>query len=111
MQIVDLQSLGHSSLHQAAAILVAAFKRDYPEAWPTLDDGIEQVHKSLEPGCIARCAIDESGKLLGWIGGIEGYEGHAWELHPLGVDPDFQGQGIGTKLVLDFEQQVLARGA
>lgn len=44
-------------------------------------------------------------------GGIEAYEGYAWELHPLGVHPDFQGQGIGTKLVQDFEQQVLARGA
>ena len=76
-----------------------------------MDDGIEQVHKSLEPGRISRGAVDVSGRLLGWISGIEAYAGHAWELHPLGVHPDFQGQGIGTRLVRDFEQQVLARGA
>lgn len=111
MKIVDLSTLGAAGRQEAAEILVAAFKRDYPEAWPTLGDGLQEVDEALEPGRISRAAVDNSGRLLGWIGGIENYEGHAWEMHPLGVHPDFQGQGIGTRLVQDFEQQVLARGA
>jgi len=103
--------LGESGRQQAAEILVAAFKHDYPESWPTLGDGLEEVDEALDSKRISRAAVDDEGRVLGWIGGIEGYHGHAWELHPLGVHPDFQGQGIGTKLVRDFEQQVLTRGA
>jgi aminoglycoside 6'-N-acetyltransferase I len=111
VQIVDLRSLGEAGRQQAAEILVLAFKQDYPEAWPTLDDGLREVDEALDAKRIARAAVDKSGKLLGWIGGIEAYEDHAWELHPLGVNPDFQRQGIGSALVRDFEEQVRAAGA
>jgi len=59
---------------------------------------------------LSRVAIDDDGVLLGWIGGIEHYNGHVWELHPLAVQPDKQGRGIGKALVEDFEEQVRLRG-
>ena len=50
------------------------------------------------------------GNLLGIIGGIPGYDGNVWELHPLAVQPSQQGQGIGRALVEDFEEQVRVKG-
>ena len=64
----------------------------------------------LEEGRIFRAAVDENGNLLGMIGGIPQYDGHVWELHPLAVQPNIQGQGIGRALVEDFEGQVRLRG-
>jgi aminoglycoside 6'-N-acetyltransferase I len=48
--------------------------------------------------------------VLGWIGGIEEYDGNVWELHPLVVRQDCQRQGVGRTLVADFERQVADRG-
>ena len=64
----------------------------------------------LESERICRAALDEQGNLLGIIGGIPGYDGNVWELHPLAVQPSRQGQGIGRVLVEDLEQQVRSRG-
>src|SRR4029079_15047846 len=50
-------------------------------------------------------------KLLGWIGGLPGYDGNVWEPHPLVVQPEHQPQGLWRALVADFEQQAAARGA
>lgn len=89
---------------------MAAFKLSHPSAWPSLTDGLRELDEALEPDRIARAAVDESGALLGWVGGIDAYDGNMWELHPLAVRPDLQLQGIGADLVRDFEAQVLARG-
>src|SRR6185295_10378019 len=37
-------------------------------------------------------------------------DGNVWELHPLVVKLDRQGQGIGRALVLDLEERVRERG-
>jgi aminoglycoside 6'-N-acetyltransferase I len=98
---------------QAAEILVAAFAENWPDAWPTLTDALEEVHEMLAGDRIMRVAITEehgAQKIVGWIGGIEEYDGHVWELHPLAVHPDFQGRGIGRALVIDFEVQVRQKG-
>ena len=60
----------------------------------------------MAPGKICRVALDEAGAVLGWVGGIPGYGGNVWELHPLVVRPDRQRQGIGRALVADLEAQV-----
>ncbi len=59
---------------------------------------------------ICRVTVDEKGNLLGLIGGIPGYDGNVWELHPLAVQPSLQGRGIGRALVEDFEEQVRWKG-
>ena len=90
--------------------MVDAFREHWPEAWPTLEDGLREVNEMLDEERICRTAIDSEGKLLGIIGGIPQYDGHVWELHPLAVQPNIQGQGIGRALVEDFEEQVRLRG-
>lgn len=110
MQIIDLTTDNEDFIQQAAQLLVAAFKTHWPDAWPDLEAARQEVQEALQPDRISRIAVDDQGLVLGWIGGISGYGGHAWELHPLVVHPDFQGQGIGQVLVADFEQQVSERG-
>jgi aminoglycoside 6'-N-acetyltransferase I len=110
IRIVSLSSDEHSLIHQAAQLLVDAFREHWPDAWPTLEEGLKEVEEMLESGRICRVAVDEEGNLLGIIGGIPGYDGHVWELHPLAVQPSLQGHGIGQALVEDFEAQVRARG-
>lgn len=111
MQIVDLKNAGASAKEQAARILVEAFKLSAPAAWPTMQAALQEVEESFGEDRISRAAMDESGRVVGWIGGIDAYDGHAWELHPLAVDPEFHGQDIGTALVQDFESMVRERGA
>lgn len=108
--IVDLASLDAAGRSQAAELLVLAFREDYPDAWPSLSDGQTEVEEALGSDRIARAAMADDGRVLGWVGGINSYDGHAWELHPIAVHPEFQRQGLGTALVLDLERQVKARG-
>lgn len=98
------------SIRQAAEILTAAFAGNWPHAWATPDEALDEVREALAPERICRAAFDEAGNVLGWIGGNAQYDGRVWELHPLAVRPDMQGRGIGRALVADFEQRVAARG-
>lgn len=108
--IRDLPPDSEPYIHEAAMLLVEGFREGWPEAWPTLDDALDEVREALEPGRIARMAVDDAGQLLGWIGAISEYRGRAWELHPLVVRPEAQGRGIGRALVEDLEAQLRPRG-
>ena len=110
MNIISFQSDNSHLIQQAAQLLVDAFCQHWPEAWSTFDEALKEVHEMLEAERICRIAIDDQGNLLGIIGGIPGYDGNVWELHPLAVQPNIQGQGVGRALVKDFEEQVHARG-
>lgn len=110
MKIVSLTPDQKSLVQQAAQILVEAFNICSPKAWPSLENGFDEVRKMLTNGRILRAALDREGNMTGWIGGIPQYDGNVWELHPLAVRPDQQGIGIGRQLVLDFEEQVRQRG-
>ncbi len=111
MKIISPAPDQDSLIQQAAQLLVDGFKEHYPEAWPTLEDGLVEVHEMLAAERIFRMALDEQGNLMGLIGGIPQYDGLVWELHPLVVKPDLQTKGVGHALVLDFEEQVRTRGA
>jgi aminoglycoside 6'-N-acetyltransferase I len=110
MQIIDLTPEREDLIRQVAQILVEAFAGHSP-AWTTLEEGLEEVRESFAEKRISRVALDDEGNVLGWIGGIEMYDGNVWELHPLAVSPAAQSKGVGRALVLDLEEQVRQHGA
>ena len=109
-KITTLQPDNDHLIQQAAQLLTDAFHEHWPEAWPTFDEALKEVYEMLAAERICRAAVDDHENLLGIIGGIPTYDGHVWELHPLAVQPNMQGQGIGRVLIKDFEEQVRARG-
>ena len=90
MKIITLSLDDDRLIQQAAQLLVDAFCEHWPDAWPTLDDGLKEVHEMLESNRICRVAVDSQANLLGIVGGIPSYDGFVWELHPLAVQPSAQ---------------------
>jgi aminoglycoside 6'-N-acetyltransferase I len=109
--IADLVPGDEEAVRQTAELLVKGFRDDWPEAWPDMDAALREVRESFGEDRISRVALDRSGVVLGWIGGIPSYDGNVWELHPLVVRPDLQRRGIGRALVADLEERVRERGA
>ena len=110
MKILTLSPENDPLIQQAGRLLMDAFREHWPDAWPTREEAMKEVHEMLENERICRVAVEEEGILLGIIGGIPGYDGNVWELHPLAVQPSQQGQGIGRALVEDLEEQVRLKG-
>jgi aminoglycoside 6'-N-acetyltransferase I len=110
MRIINLHPGYEQIIHQAAAMLVEAFKDHWPGAWPDMAAALEEVHESLGEDRISRIAVEDDGTVLGWVGAIKTYNGQVWELHPLVVSPSAQGKGIGRALVEDLEEKVGERG-
>ncbi len=110
MKIITVTKENETLIQQGAQLLVDAFREHWPQAWPSVDDGLREVHEMLEDDRILRAAVDNVGNLLGLIGGISQYDGNVWELHPLVVQPNLQRNGVGRALVEDFEEQVRLRG-
>jgi aminoglycoside 6'-N-acetyltransferase I len=110
LEIRDLQKGDEGTIDELAALLVAGFREQAPAAWPTMQSARREVRSSLGRGHLSRVARDGEGRVVGWIGGRRQYDGHVWELHPLVVRPDRQGQGIGPALVRDLERCVRERG-
>jgi aminoglycoside 6'-N-acetyltransferase I len=103
MRIVDLRPDDDSAIHQAGALLVEAFKEHWPNAWPDISSALDEVRESFGEGRLSRVAVDDEGSVLGWVGGIPGYGGKVWEVHPLAVHTAYQRRGIGRALLADLE--------
>jgi aminoglycoside 6'-N-acetyltransferase I len=110
MQIIDLKLKKACWIEPAASLLFDAFRVNWPDAWPTLEDAREEIGDAFSEDRIALGALSETGTLLGWIGAIPTYEGKVWELHPLAVDPQTHGRGIGRHLVEGLEAEIALRG-
>ena len=110
MHIVDLSKVNTTEVvQQLAAIVTQAFPG--ADGYPTLEIAQAEVMESLAEGRISLVALDEHGKVAGWIGAIEAYNGNCYELHPLVVRRDLRGQGIGRMLVETLEERVKGLGA
>ncbi|MGH9552991.1 MAG: GNAT family N-acetyltransferase [Terriglobales bacterium] len=110
ISIEDLRADQEERITRTAELLVAAFVKTSPSAWD-IHSARQEVRESLAPDRISRVALRHGTEVVGWIGGIPSYHGHVFDLHPLAVRPDMQGQGIGALLVRDFERIVYERGA
>ena len=109
MKIVDLALTDPSVRARCAELLVEGFAEHWPDAWPELDDAIEEVGECLGLGPV-RVALDGDA-VLGWIGAREEYRGHVWEIHPIVVDAGCRRSGIGRSLVGEIERLASAAGA
>nr|AAS90609.1 aminoglycoside 6'-N-acetyltransferase [uncultured soil bacterium] len=109
IHIQDLTADDETAIQQVAAMLTEGFREHWWDAWPTLEEAVEEVRESFTEERISRIARDSSGAILGWIGGQPTYA-EVWELHPLVVRVDQQRRGVGRLLVADLEQQVKERG-
>lgn len=110
MRIISLSPQEENLIQQTATLLLESFREHWSDAWPDMDSALQEVKASLGTDRISRIAVNEQGDVIGWIGGIKQYNGNVWELHPLVVRSDCQGQGIGRTLVRDLEDQVRERG-
>lgn len=110
-EIRSLSAADQETIVQVARVLVDAFREQSPNAYPTLDDALVEVQDSLATGRTSLVLVDATGQVIGWVAGECGYDGHAWELHPLAVRPDRQGEGWGRRLVLALEDVARAAGA
>lgn len=77
MIITDLSPEDQERIHQTARLLVEGFKTHWPKAWPDLKSALEEVQESFESGRISRVALGDNSVVLGWIGAIPEYDGHA----------------------------------
>ena len=110
VQIITLSPNDERAIEQVAALLIEGFKAHSPNAWSNIATALEEVRESSGEDRISRIAVDQSGEIIGWIGGLSHYDGNVWEIHPLVVKPNRQGSGIGQQLVHDFEALVRKRG-
>jgi aminoglycoside 6'-N-acetyltransferase I len=110
LKIINLPSDNLDLISQVSQLLFEGFKKHWPDAWPDLTSATREVHESFGEDRISRVAITDEGCVLGWIGAIQEYDGHAWQLHPLVVHPLHQGCGIGRALVVDLEDRIRQRG-
>ena len=108
--IADLRLDQVVKFQETTSMLYESFRTPVNAAVWDINDAFREVQDSMSPDCISRIAMDEYGRLLGWVAGASAYNGNVWELHPLVVHPSYRGQGVGRALVLDFEQRVKERG-
>lgn len=110
MRIINPDPDNETAIRQMAELLYESFREHHPEAWPTLEAALEEVRESFAEDRLSRIAVDDDGRVIGWIGGISQYDGHTWELHPLAVSQAARGRGVARALVNDLEEQVRQRG-
>jgi len=99
--IRNLRELDNKAHSEAARILFEALAHA-PSAWPDLTSAMDEVISFVKDDERLALVALEEGKVRGWIGAIRHSE-FGWEMHPLVVDPPYQRQGWGTRLVSALE--------
>ena len=108
MKIVDFATLTPAQFGEAARILREALVRNQ-DAYAGPGEAEAEVAKVIDDPERRGFAALDGEVLLGWIGAIGSYS-HAWELHPLVVDPMRQGRGVGRALVAALEDAARTAG-
>lgn len=107
-RFVDFPDLTKAQCAECARILKAALAH-VPTGYQQPGEAVAQVESFFtDPERFAFAAV-EGEAVLGWVGGIRTYP-HAWELHPLVVDPARQRRGVGASLVRELETRCAAQG-
>jgi len=105
---IPFEATSPAQREQAATILVAALAH-VPSAWRDMDAARAEVSTFVDDDERLAIAAVEDERVLGWIGAIC-HSSHAWELHPLVVDPAHQRRGCGTLLVDALEREARRTG-
>lgn len=108
-RIVDLSEDDADLVDQIAHMLLECFVEFSPTWLPTLEDAVEEVLESFEPGRRSRVLVDDEGDVLGWIGAFEDED--CWEIHPIVVATAHQRRGYGAILVDDIAALAKQSGA
>ncbi len=106
--LIDLKEASEELRRDAGRVLIEALAH-VPSAWKTPEEAGEEIAAFVKLS--TRCSIVacRGDKVLGWIGAIK-ESPHAWELHPLVVDPALQRTGLGTVLVFALERFAASKG-
>ncbi len=103
MDISPFERSNFAYRQELADLLTACFPHCYS------DSAMEEVEECLSEDRVALMAWT-GGRLVGFVGAAPHYGVTGWELHPLAVFPEYQGQGIGKALVKALEAEVFKRG-
>lgn len=109
VRIEKFETLTPVQREDAARLLRDVFDHQ-PAGWHTMEEAREEVESFFTDPDRRAWACLEGDRPIGWIGRIETYNGHVWELHPILVDPDFQRRGLGTLLIDTLEAAARAAG-
>ncbi len=82
-------------------------KESFPESYE--EDSMKEMEEILGSERIALMAVEDD-HLVGFIGGIPQYDKTGWELHPLVVEPGQRFKGVGRRLTLALEREIVDRG-
>ncbi|AOR25019.1 GNAT family N-acetyltransferase [Clostridium taeniosporum] len=105
MKIIPLLSKNKNYIKQCAMLLKTNFKDFY-----NIEIAKKAVFNSIDERKISIIAVDENNNVLGWICGVEEYNAHVWEIQPLVIRKENQGNGIGKLLIGELEKLVALRG-
>lgn len=109
VRVTDVTADRQDLVDQASRLLFDAF-HGRTEDWQTLESARAETILSLAQEKISRVAIDESDRVVGWIGAMPMYNGRVWEIHPLVVSATHRRLGVGRAMVRDVEALVAQKG-
>lgn len=90
------------------AELATLLAQTWPESYQKT--AAQEVDACLADERVALMAMMDN-QLVGFVGAMPQYGTTGWELHPLVVAPDYQGNHIGALLLNALEQALIERGA
>lgn len=108
LHIVDLSPDDRKLIDVLVPLSVRAAALNSPLWLPTLEHAHDEIVRVATEAAACRVLLG-NGVPRGWIG-VDACADTAWEIHPLLVDPECHGCGIGSRLVAAVESCARAAG-